>query len=273
MMTRLKAMEVIEMSVPKIIAYVHDRYIEPARRRGEKQVVIRAGDIHDEMRLRNRQPLVCATLKGKKLLKQCNVRLVDERPGPNVYQEHTRNIWYTYELLLGGSAELGEKGAWTVKGEKDMSGPHKEMSHEAFLELSTTKDWEKKEQSIREQLSKEFNINLERRKLLIGHKSDGTPREHEFDLVSPDGKIVGEVKTFKPLKGGGRPSGKIDTSFQACYLLEKVKAQRKLLVLTNKEFFELFKKECDGIVSKDIEILYIPAERVRRGKILWKKTK
>jgi len=93
-----KVMEVVELSVLEIIAYVQECYIEPARHRYEKQVVIRAGDIHDEMKLKDRQPLVCYTMTSEKLLRQCNMRLANERRGPNVHQKHARNIWYTYVL-------------------------------------------------------------------------------------------------------------------------------------------------------------------------------
>ena len=139
-----------------------------------------------------------------------------------------------------------------------MANSNEEISLEDFYKLGEIKGWEEKEEKVRKVLSKRFNAAFKRRKLLIGYKSNGTPKEHEFDLVSLDGEIVGEIKTFTPLKGGGRPSGKIDTTFQACYLLEKVKARRKLLVLTHKEFYKIFKKESDGIVSKEIEILHIP---------------
>lgn len=128
---------------------------------------------------------------------------------------------------------------------------------EEFRKLSKTKDWQEKEERVRRMLGKRLNTTFKKKRLPIGFKSDGTRKEHEFDLVSLDGEIIGEVKTFKPLKGGGRPSGKIDTTFQACYLLEKVEARRKLLVLTNKEFYMRFKKESDGIVSKEIEILHV----------------
>ena len=87
------------MSAEEIRKYVQNRYIEPARRRREKEVTIRAGDIHDELGLRARQPLVCETLRGEKLQQQCNVKLIDERWGKNVHQRHARNIWYTYRLL------------------------------------------------------------------------------------------------------------------------------------------------------------------------------
>jgi len=87
------------LSAEEIRAYVQRQYIEPARRRRESRVTIRAGDIHDEVNLNHRQPLVCDTLRGRKLQEECNIRLIDERRGPNVHQRHAKNIWYTYELL------------------------------------------------------------------------------------------------------------------------------------------------------------------------------
>lgn len=46
--------------------YCKINIIEPARVTGERQVVIRAGDIHTKMGYRNRMPLVCAALGAKK---------------------------------------------------------------------------------------------------------------------------------------------------------------------------------------------------------------
>jgi hypothetical protein len=46
--------------------YCKDNIIDPARRRGEEQIVIRAGDIHKAMGYQNRMPLVCAALGAKK---------------------------------------------------------------------------------------------------------------------------------------------------------------------------------------------------------------
>ena len=89
------------MSAEEIRSYVQNQYIKPARRRGDKKVTIRAGDIHDEMGLSNLQPHVCDVL-GKnrsKLEEQCNIKLINEEWGKNVNQHHAKNIWYTYELL------------------------------------------------------------------------------------------------------------------------------------------------------------------------------
>lgn len=87
------------MSAEEIRTYVQRRYIEPARLRGEKEVIIRAGDVHDEMNLKHRQPLVCDTLRGSKIQEQCNMRLMNERWGRKVHQRHAKNIWYTYRLI------------------------------------------------------------------------------------------------------------------------------------------------------------------------------
>jgi len=42
--------------------YCIKKIVEPARRRGEKQIKIRAGDVHSAMGYRNRLPLICAAL-------------------------------------------------------------------------------------------------------------------------------------------------------------------------------------------------------------------
>ena len=88
-----------QVSAEEIRRYVQNRIIEPARRRGERIIVIRAGDVHDEMGLKNQQPLVCDVLRSKILQRQCNVQLIDERWGKRVHQPHARNIWFTYRIL------------------------------------------------------------------------------------------------------------------------------------------------------------------------------
>jgi len=52
------------------------KYIEPARSRGEKQVSIRAGDVHEAMGYKNRMPLVCSALGAITFEDKCRVRRV-----------------------------------------------------------------------------------------------------------------------------------------------------------------------------------------------------
>lgn len=56
-------------------------YVEPARRRGDHFVEIRAGDVHGELNYRNRYPLVCSALGTKVSKETCRiVRVAVEGP-------------------------------------------------------------------------------------------------------------------------------------------------------------------------------------------------
>jgi hypothetical protein len=46
----------------EVRAYCGKHYIEPARARGDKEIAVRAGDVHKEMGYKNRLPLVCSAL-------------------------------------------------------------------------------------------------------------------------------------------------------------------------------------------------------------------
>ena len=56
--------------------YCKENIIDRARPRGEKQVTIRAGDIHTTMGYRNRMPLVCAALGSNKFEEVAEVERV-----------------------------------------------------------------------------------------------------------------------------------------------------------------------------------------------------
>jgi len=81
---------------------------------------------------------------------------------------------------------------------------------------------------------------------------------HNFDLVSEDNQIVAEVKSHQLTRGGNVPSGKISDTYQACFMLEKVSAKKKLLILTDSKFYEIFKRYSEGKISEEIEIVLLP---------------
>jgi hypothetical protein len=66
----------------KIREFAYENYIKPARDIGEDNVIIKAGDLHDEMGLENKIPSVCGALDTKKFLKEYEIEL-DEREGPS----------------------------------------------------------------------------------------------------------------------------------------------------------------------------------------------
>jgi len=60
----------------RIRQLVLDDHISPARARGEKTAVIRSGDIHAQMHLRQQHANVCQVLKGYKLQEMAGIKLL-----------------------------------------------------------------------------------------------------------------------------------------------------------------------------------------------------
>ncbi len=56
--------------------YCKDSIVDPARRRGEKLIEMRAGDIHAAMGYQSRMPLVCAALGAIKFNEMAGVERV-----------------------------------------------------------------------------------------------------------------------------------------------------------------------------------------------------
>jgi hypothetical protein len=114
------------------------------------------------------------------------------------------------------------------------------------------------ENAAKKWLQNKFNISFSRRNLQVGLKSNGKPALHNFDLVSEDNQIVAEVKSHQLTKGENIPSGKVSDTYQACFMLEKVTTKKKLLILSDPKFFEIFKRYSEGKISKEIEIVLLP---------------
>jgi hypothetical protein len=74
--------------------YCKKSYIEPARQKGLHSVTIRAGDVHSDMKFKNRLPLVCSALGTKTFEAMCGVRRTSVN-GPL----NGANTTFTFELL------------------------------------------------------------------------------------------------------------------------------------------------------------------------------
>jgi len=82
---------------------------------------------------------------------------------------------------------------------------------------------------------------------------------HEFDAVSSDGSIIGSIKANSGLTSGGKhPTGKVATCLNEVYYLTLVSAPRRLLVLTNPGFYEIFSRTTAGHIAHGIEVLLVP---------------
>jgi len=119
------------------------------------------------------------------------------------------------------------------------------------------------EEKVKKILEREYQATFAKRKLVLGKKSNGDKIKKEFDLVSDDGQIVVEVKSYKFDNKATKKAGYTTTRkwrlIGACFYLSKVKkATNRILVLTNKELYSQFNKDMDGLLYSNVEIRHVP---------------
>lgn len=92
----------------------------------------------------------------------------------------------------------------------------------------------------------------------------------DFDAVSQDDTIVVTVSTSSGLTAGGKnPAGKLNKIRSDMYFLLLAPAQQRIVVLTEKDMYDLCQKEVNGgRVDKSIQFLHvlIPSELADRLK-------
>ncbi len=116
------------------------------------------------------------------------------------------------------------------------------------------------ERMIRNKFEKKFRKKFYTRRsdrtLVVGKRSTGELIKHEFDLVSEDKSIIGEVKSYKHTKKA-HGNTRFPRIVCACKYLEMIKAKKKMLILTDKETHKVMKYDLDGIINSDIEIVHM----------------
>lgn len=110
------------------------------------------------------------------------------------------------------------------------------------------------EEFVRDRLAEMYGMNFKRAKLVVGHDSGKRPQIHEFDLVSENVNIVGEIKSGRCSRTNPN-LGLVD-----CVYLSKIKARTKLMIFTNKRLYGYFKQNSAGVVSKDIQAIFVDVE-------------
>jgi len=73
--------------------YVLKNYIDPSRARGQKEITIRAGDVHRAMDLRDAMPAVASALGANKFLEFAGIELI-RREGP----QNGANLFFTFRI-------------------------------------------------------------------------------------------------------------------------------------------------------------------------------
>ena len=120
------------------------------------------------------------------------------------------------------------------------------------------------EDRIRQRIGEQFGVQLAKKKLVVGMKAGGSERHHEFDGVSPDGQFVIEIKTNELKSTPDKPKGRYNSAikpalFLDLYMLSRVNAKTKLLVLTDRPLFNLCCRDMDGLLAADTQVVYCSA--------------
>jgi len=72
----------------EIREFIYKEYIEPAQEHSQKQITIKASDVHDKMGLKNRMPAVTGALGTKILERKYGINCIERKGvtnGPNVF--------------------------------------------------------------------------------------------------------------------------------------------------------------------------------------------
>jgi hypothetical protein len=91
--------------------HAYEKYVLQAHRRHEKLISINVGDVHREMGLSNRVPLVCAALGSKKFLSEHGLRIVS-KTGPPSGQSTTVTFLYEITDLEQNKSKDERMEAW-----------------------------------------------------------------------------------------------------------------------------------------------------------------
>ena len=132
------------------------------------------------------------------------------------------------------------------------------------ISIENTKKYPKKsdEQRVRERLEREFGKALPKKRISLGNL------KHEFDLCSSDREIIGEIKSGKDLT----PNGKKIKSYRFaeicldCLYLMSVECKKKIMVLTNKEMYDVFRWMIEGLSIENVEIRLVELDNPQFGR-------
>jgi hypothetical protein len=122
------------------------------------------------------------------------------------------------------------------------------------------------ESTVRELMERQLGVRLAKRRLVVGVASDGRERHHEFDGVSPDCQIIIEIKSNELKAKPGAAKGRYDSAIKQAlvldlYMLSRVLAKTKMLVLSDRALFDVCSQDMDGLLAADTKIVYCCASQ------------
>lgn len=120
------------------------------------------------------------------------------------------------------------------------------------------------EPHVRQWCSSKYGIEFEDHEKEVSLVTGGV---HRFDVVSKDGAVVAGIKTSALRDDGKVSPGVIKSTFTELYFLSLIKARVKLMILTDKGYWEHFRRISMGKVSEGIEIVHCPLSKEIKEKV------
>ncbi len=106
---------------------------------------------------------------------------------------------------------------------------------------------------VRKWLAQRFQKEFEKGEVELKLKPGGL---HRFDAVSKDREIIAGIRSSVARKNTWQEGGKIKATYTEILFLTQVRAKKRLLIFTDKLFFEKFKKRSERRFPKSIELVY-----------------
>jgi len=211
-----------------------------AEQKGMKYVIVRAGDLHRKVGgypgPSHRMPVCCHVM-----LK--NMQLGDE-------------VLYKPPSGMGASLTI----RYLLPRNQKIKALPSDLNDETKLIQSFEGTASAKFEDIaRRFMSKYFGVPLSQRKILNIPKS--------FDMVSDDGRIVGDAKYFTMVRGISIPPAKFSVIAEHVWLLEKTSAKHKFLVFGNDRRVPLEWLKRYGHLVKDITFYFLDVQSQKLEKL------
>ncbi len=158
-----------ESATVRVREWVQIHIVRPARARGDRMIVVTAGEVHNQLGLTNRVPVVCQALRSKRFLEANHLVLKDVTGPPSGL---STTVKFTYEILGGDTGAKVRHPLWDLLG----------IGRTVFKELGGGEKF----------------IKSERAKLLTAVEAGVFPTGNSARSVSPRSR--GAAKSLRRLK-------------------------------------------------------------------------
>src|SRR5579859_530272 len=102
-----------ESATVRVREWVQSHIVKPARARGDRVITVTAGEVHNQLGLTNRVPVVCQALRSKRFL-EANHLVLKGVTGPPSGLSTT--VKFTYEIVAGDAGRRGRHPLWDLLG-------------------------------------------------------------------------------------------------------------------------------------------------------------